>query len=106
MSRFAADPVPFRFLRAVVGARLHDDDARAAYEDVFLTEMRRVFQSVYRLASETGRLRPGVTPEAMAGLLIAAFEHALGATRRDDDVASFTAAFGAQVDAIAALSRA
>ncbi len=106
VSRFTTDPMLFRFLRAVVGARMHDDDARAAYEDVFLTEMRRVFESACRLASEAGRLRPGVTPEAIAGLLIAAFEHALGTTRQDDDVSAFTAAFGAQVDAIAALNRA
>ena len=55
VSRFTRDPVLFRFLRAVVGARLHDNDARAAYEDVFLTEMRRVFESACRLASEAGR---------------------------------------------------
>lgn len=106
VSRFTADPVLFRFLRAVMGARLHDNDARAAYEDVFLTEMRLVFESAYRLASEAGRLRPGVAPVDMAGLLIAAFEHAIGTTRREDDVASFATVFGVQVDAIAALSRA
>lgn len=105
IARFRSDPLLFRFLRAVSGARSHDEDARAAYDGFFLGEMRRVFRSAVSLAAESGRLKPGAPAEGVADLLVAAFEHALGSTRGDGDLAAFGAELGRLVQSVAALCR-
>ena len=88
---------------AVIGARFHDPDARAAYEEVFLRDMRSVFGAACRLAADAGLLPPAVSAGGLASLLVAIFEHALGDTRSEEDLPSLRARLEEMMSALSAL---
>jgi AcrR family transcriptional regulator len=100
---FMRNPLALRVTRAVLSARFHDPDARRAYQDVFLQDLRRVFGTVCQLAAEAGRLKPSVRPEALAMVLVAVFEHALGEVAGDGDIQEVRARLDEPLGAIIAL---
>jgi AcrR family transcriptional regulator len=88
VANLTAHPEQLRIIRAVIGARFHDHDARAAYEEVFLRDMRGVFEAACRLSFEAGVLPPSIPAGGLAAVLVAVFEHALGDARSEGDLSS------------------
>ena len=92
IQHFARNPDSLRLIRAVLSARFHDESARRAYEEVFRKDMVRALLTVCHLAAELGMLKESIRPQALAELLVAGYEHAIGDCFFDNGLDRFSAA--------------
>ncbi len=87
----AKDPSALKVIRALLGARSHDESAWRAYEEVFLPDVEGVFAAFCDLAAGLGLLRKDIEGESVASLAGAAIERAFLSCYTDDGLERFDA---------------
>jgi|GEM_PF-2970888 AcrR family transcriptional regulator len=100
---FSRAPDSLRLLRAAISARFHDEDARKAYEEVFLGDMARVLRTACELAAEQGALRASIAPIALTRLIVAAYENAIIESFKENGFERFSASLRESTTLIGAL---
>jgi len=78
--------------------------ARKAYEEVFRKDMVRALLTVCHLAAELGMLKESIRPQALAELLVAGYEHAIGDCFSDNGFDRFSAAVRDMLGVIGAMA--
>ncbi|MCK4514952.1 MAG: TetR/AcrR family transcriptional regulator [Spirochaetaceae bacterium] len=91
VQEFAKYPDALCLIRAIISARFHDESARRAYEEVFRKDMSRAILAVCHIAFEQGLLKQSIRPQALADLMAAAFEYAIGDSFAPDGFERFKA---------------
>jgi AcrR family transcriptional regulator len=91
IAHFTAHPGYLPVIRALFGARFHDEGAHAIYRDVFLKDMTTVCLAICRTAADVGALKSGIDPARLTELVSTAFEHAIGESYGADGFERFSA---------------
>jgi len=89
---------------AASGEYLIQHFARSAYEEVFRKDMVRALLTVCHLAAELGMLKESIRPQALAELLVAGYEHAIGDCFLDNGFDRFSAAVRDMLGVIGAMA--
>jgi hypothetical protein len=98
------DPAALQLIRAALSARFHDEAARQAYEVFFAQDVPRVFGSICILAEGLGMLKPGLRPEDVADIIVAALEQAFLRCYSDASLGRFDSMLGSMLKTIGAMA--
>ena len=101
---FRNNPDSLRLIHAVLSERAHDESARAAYDEVFRTDMSRALLAICTAARERGVVEPSIEPGVLTRLVVAVFEHAVSESAAPDGPERFASALRDLLGAIGAMA--